>query len=765
MSAKYNKKRNKSIGNANENNEENSPTNSIAKSILNAPSPSSDFAKIAEKIFTPDMSDIDKLQKLKEYILADQHPFFTSAPKVAHLLSLHASGSDYDRSTPSNENERPLSNIPLADRLSSPKPPVNPVNDFENTETASQNHVSQGEEHPFPIKSEEPEESSTSAGGRDRGDVEMSDTRVVEPTRSDSSPTRGEGVFPPQQSQNYSRPHDMQRRPERYSFGDNGRRSPRQGSREFNTWEDRRPPDNDSQPRYPSGQNNHPNHHNHRPGEQGHRYGQGHPRGGYHQHPNRRFSGSERPQFEQRYYENDRDRRPDYPLNSHDDRRPDDRFVQRQPHNGPRGYQNNNNRPYHDRRSENQSIGGAHHGSQQPMSRNNSEVMKPDEEMKTSPVDTPSAAASVVSKDNATSPMDTLTEKAITSPQSTDNLPLQSTTESTTTMVAPSSPVRSDVPMDSSSTRMGTDGKSSAHRSPAQNQDNKTRDQSSYRQNRQFYPRNDNNRTNQEGRPRADSYVNTSYYNENRFGAGNRGYDRPPPQRDDRAFSNMRDPGYKPPYNGATQVDDRRFVPREPLYPDEPPYTAKRDYRPADWDMRRREGDRFDNRSFDRERDREPRGPMMGATDSRTQKMPQQMPSRNYPADRDGSRPFVNRGPPDPYPLPPPSNDVRGYDRDFYVPPPQTSSTAPYTRDASRIRPRSLSPRRDYRPGDRPPNKRPRGPDDSYNMSGPPPGGHYMTPNYGPPPGRNPDFDRRPLPSGPNHGNYYRADDRGPNRY
>jgi hypothetical protein len=667
------------------------------------------------------MSDIEKLQKLKDYILADQHPFFTSAPKVAHLLSLHVSGSDYDRSTPSNEHERPLSSIPLADRLSSPKPPVNAsFNDFESTETASQNHVSQEEEQPLPRKSEEPEESSTSAEGRDRGDVEMSEPHSGEPTRSGSPPSRGEGNFPPQHPQNYSRPNDMQRRPEKHSFGDNVRRSPRQGGRDLNTWEDRRPPAHDSQPRYPSGNNN-ANYNHNRPGEQGNRYGQGPPRSGYNQHPNRRFSGSERPQFEQRYYENDRDRRNDYPPNSQDDRRPEDRFMPRQPLNGPRGYQNNNNRPYHDRRSESQSMGGAHQGTQQPMSRNNSEVIKPDEEMKTSPVDIPSAAASVASKDNATSNMDVLTEKANTSPRSSDNLPLPSTTESTTTMVAPSSPVRSDVPMDSPSTRMGTDNKPT-HRSPAQNQDHKSaRDQPPYRQQRQFYPRNDNNRpNNQEGRPRADSYVNANYYNENRFNAGNRGYDRPPPQRDDRTFSNIRDTGYKPSYNGAPPVDDRRFVPREPSYPDDPPYAAK-NYRPADWDMRRREGDRFADRPFDRERDREPRGPMMGPNETRNQKIPQQVGARSYPAERDGPRPFINRGPPDPFPMHTPANEPRGYDRDFYPPPP-SSSAAPYGREISRVRPRSLSPRRDYRPGDRPPNKRPRGPDDSYGMSGPPPG-------------------------------------------
>jgi len=230
---------------------------------------------------------------------------------------------------------------------------------------------------------------------------------------------------------------------------------------------------------------------------------------------------------------------------------------------------------------------------------------------------------------------------------------------------------------------------------------------------------------------------------------GGPSYERmaPPHVRDDpRPPYDPRDRDYRDPYSRSSyppQPDDRRYA-RDPGPPLPPPLMEDSRYplppkdfgRPPDID-RRRDLDRGE-RGYDRERgynnrERDMRPPSLDIRDARGPPPPPPpgaLPPRSaYVPDRD--REVVNRPPlsarisprgSDQFAPPPPTPEPRGgYERPGYGgPPPPPGGTFP-PRDNPRVRPRSLSPvRRDYRPDDRPPMKRPR-PDEPYTSRPPPP--------------------------------------------
>lgn len=224
-------------------------------------------------------------------------------------------------------------------------------------------------------------------------------------------------------------------------------------------------------------------------------------------------------------------------------------------------------------------------------------------------------------------------------------------------------------------------------------------------------------------------------------------YERMAPHvRDDpRPPYDPRDRDYRDPYSRSSyppQPDDRRYT-RDPGPPLLPPLMEDSRYplppkefgRPPDVD-RRRDLDRGE-RGYDRERgynnrERDMRPPSLDIRDTRGPPPPPPgaLPPRSaYVPERD--RDVVSRPPlsarisprgSDQF-APPPTPEPRGgYERPGYGgPPPPPGGTFP-PRDNPRIRHRSLSPARDYRPDDRPPLKRSR-PDEPYTSRPPPAAG------------------------------------------
>ena len=220
----------------------------------------------------------------------------------------------------------------------------------------------------------------------------------------------------------------------------------------------------------------------------------------------------------------------------------------------------------------------------------------------------------------------------------------------------------------------------------------------------------------------------------------------PPHIRDEsRPPYDPRDRDYRDPYSRSSyppQPDDRRY-PRDPGPPLPPSLMEDSRYslppkefgRPPDIE-RRRDLDRPE-RGYDRERgynnrERDMRPPSLDIRDARgppPPPLPGALPRSAYVPDRD--RDVVSRPPlsarisprgSDQFAPPPPTPEPRGgYERPGYGgPPPPPGGTFP-PRDNPRVRQRSVSPpRRDYRPDDRPPMKRPR-PDEPYTSRPPPP--------------------------------------------
>ena len=633
-----------------------------------APAQTSSFAKSLSDILTPDMTDIEKLQKLKEWILADQHPYFTSAPKVAHLLSLRVSASGpnakSNASGSSGEQEQALSTIPLAERLSSPK----------TAHLAGASHQgTHREEDPGNRKREEAQDdvnmSDADLKEKHRNmDMDMSDSPYRETTGPLLTPTHAE----PYHSFAYTRPEDLDRKHERY----NDRQSPRNEGRSYGRYE-------------PTG-----------------RYRGG----GYNNQGNRRFSAGDREQTGQRFHDYGRDR--DY------DRRSEYSA----------GYQRNNarsvggnppkqSRQNYDELPEDPAKGRVPADQiDQSMvteaSANSDEYPKPS--AAEHPEDTVGASELSVSPPLA----NVKTEPSSASPTSIGNGPPQSTTESIAAHPLATSP-RPERPLDTPPNRPGQDEGPVANHSPGSvgvRNIKPGRAVSGDRDSRPNFNGRDANRYHhQDARPRTESY--------HKYPPTYRPYERPPPPREDtRSFSSARGPSYRPAYAAPPPVDDRRFVPRDMGYPDDPGY--RRDYRAGDWDNKRRDIDRPLDRPYDRDRDRDARDPLISPNDTRGPRAPNPgpIPPRGYPPDRDGPRGLNPRVVHEPYPPQPPI-DSRGYDHDPYGMRPFPPAT-PYLREAPRVRPRSLSPppRRDFRPEARPPTKRPRGPDDPYGVPPPLPG-------------------------------------------
>lgn len=687
----------------------------------------SSFAKTASHILTPDMTDIEKLQKLKEWILADQHPSFTSAPKVAHLLKLmvSASGSNENSnaSGSSGEQERPLSSIPLAERLSSPKT-GHPAGG------GRQNGVYKND-NPSNLQDEKVQDdvSMKDANHEKKEDVDMADSRYKETTGPLLTPTHTE----PPQPIAYNRPEDSEHKTELYKDG----QSPRNEGRGYGGYMD-----------------------NHSRAGNGHYEPRGRYRGNnYNNQGNRRFSLDDREQADQRYHDfnrgRDYDRRSEYAV---DDRRNDARnYGDSPPKYGRQSYDGRPGEPARARVPSNQNL--------RPLAMDTSADAQNDESTKFTTKDAPESAGVAAETDTTIPLIDATMEPASASPTSVGNGPPQSLTESVATIPAATSPPRSEIPLDTPPEQKEQEEKSAAKQTPprstsASRRDFKDlRDTSRDRDIRPNFGARDADRYHQDTRPRADSYQ--------KYPGPFRPYDRSLPPREENKTFPGRDTYYRPP----PPIDDRRLGPREVGYPDEAGYAPRRDYRPGEWDNKRRDVDRPLDRPYERDRDRDIRGPMVPQSDARGPRIPHTaaLPSRGYPPERDGPRGLNARNAHDPYPPHPPAHDPRGYDREPYGAPllPPTGS---YLREAPRVRPRSSSPplRRDYRPDPRPPAKRPRGPDDGYILPPPAPaGGHYTQPNYGPLAGRGQEYsgDRRSIPSGPAQGAYYRADDRAQGRY
>ncbi|KAG8818353.1 hypothetical protein FRC17_010870 [Serendipita sp. 399] len=646
------------------------------------------------------MTDLEKLQKIKERILSDQHPFFTSAPKVEHLLSLRVPASfrsavDSNASSGSaGDQERPLSSVPLVDRLSSPKFHDGYPVDEERQKQDGAERTSQ-EEPSHQGKEDNPEASHG----------EMS--------TEDAEPVGAHGWYSP-----------------KYDFGNNvGQDS--SPTRESSNNEGSRPPGNG----WKYGENGRNQH--------------GAQRGTYHHYGNRRFSGND-----QRQYDNNRnfDRRNDFSSNH-----PDDRDRQHQRPYGRGGYhQHYGSRPYYDRRNEQGKGSEASQQHQQPAE--SSEAHNSVDETKTSAMDITEEPDRSLTEEVAA--IDTKMETPVTevTSPSTSVAPPQSATESIATIPAPVSPPRSDVPMDSRSLRSGQGPKSVGNRSPTRNDSfrnvqNRDYDRDVRMRSNQYQQRDNDHRFNQqEGRQRAEGY--------HKYQPQSRNYERQPLQRDDRGYTAQYRQSFPPPPIPPTD----RFVPRDQGYAEEPLYTRRDYRPGPDWESRRRDERPIDNRLYDRDRDmRDMRGPAPFPTDSRMQPKMSHLggstgPPRAYPpqVDRDGAgRGVTPRLAPDPYLSHPQEVRGGGYDRAPY----QSPHGAPSTGTYSRVRPRSMSPpRRDYRQDERPPNKRQR-PEDSYGAL--PPGNAYP-PHYAPLTRGAPDYpDRRPF-GGPSQSGYYRADDRPP---
>lgn len=658
-----------------------------------APTPPSVFEKAMSEMLTPDMSDIEKLQKLKEWILADQHPFFTSAPKVAHLLSLRVSGSGS-----STSEDDPLSvfagnynTIPLAERLSSPR--VHANGDSNGFHDSASNLVSSQDDPSFEPQTQGTDNAMDTTFSRREEDVNLSETRGFEPNEHGSNREPYSEATP----QSYQRHPDVQRSGERQGFDENGRRSPpRDDSRGWPKWDDGRGPVGDHRPRFPPG--NDGRYENTRG-----RYGASYYRGGYNNQGNRRFSLNDRSNSDQRYYDNARnyERRPDFNSSYPDERRVDDRYGDKGPASGPRG------QVYYGRRADEQKIPTSPQDHSQPLKSASIDANNLDEEMQ---LGTKEVSDSGANATDGPSAIDSKTEPMVESPVSVGNGLPSSTTDSAVPPTASSD--RTDVQMDVQSLKGPEDAdKPGTDHSPTPNVDNReTRPQDGDRDSRSTYmPRDGNRFSSYDNRPRMNTYQ--------KYPAGNRNYDRPYGNRETYHRLAYRAPSPPPP------ADDRRFVPRDVGYAPESGYVSppRRDYRPGEWDAKR--DDRPLDRPYDRNRDldRDRRVPAaLPPNDPRGPKLSGVGPPRpRYPPPLEHAAP---RGAParimhDQYSMPP-SHDPRAYERDPYAEPVPPVPGA-YSRDPSRVRPRSLSPpRREYRTDDRPPNKRLRGPDAPY---GPPP--------------------------------------------
>ncbi|KAG8839623.1 hypothetical protein FS842_002019 [Serendipita sp. 407] len=726
------RKRNKSAANMSDLNGESTssvPMKSPAESspsspAFNSPSAAAQGGSVDQfaDILSQNVSDLEKLQKIKESILSGQHPFFTSAPKVQHLLSLRVPTSnrstlDSNASSGSaGDQERPPSSIPLVDRLSSTRVHDDYPVDEDHQQQDGTGMTTQED------KKEDPEASNAGMN------TDKTDSRSV--TLGWASPDPYKNMEGPDSTP---------------AWGD----SKNEGSRPSDNGWPVTPAENaDNGWRVSeNGRNQHGPH-----------------RGAYNHYGNRRFSGNDRQHPDQRHFDNNRnfDRRNEYSSNYPDDRRGDDHRGHR-PFNRGGYHQHYGSRPHFDRRNEQ---GKGPETSQQQ----NAQPLDSSEPLKS--VDEPNSSAMDLVEDSnrpsveGIAGVDTKMEPLATEPTSPSAsiAPPQSATESIATIPAPSSPHRSDVPMDTRSLRSGQGPKSVGNRSPTRNEgfrnvQGRDYDRDVRMRNNQYQPRDNDHRFNQQdGRPRAEGYQ--------KYPPQSRTYDRPLPQRDDRGYAG-RDPQHRQSYPPPMPPVDR-FVPRDQGYAEEPPaYGPRRDYRPgsgSDWDLRRRDERPIDNRIYDRDRDvRDLRGSAPFPNDSRMQPKLSHMggsggPPRGYPphVDREGAGRGVNpRLPPDPYLSHP--QDIRGgYDRAPYPSPHAPPPAGSY----SRVRPRSMSPtRRDYRQDERPPNKRLRGPEDSYSAL--PPSNTY-TPHYVQPHRGGPDYqDRRPL-GGPSQGGYYRAEDRAP---
>lgn len=741
------RKKSRSIANVAElNGDQNTSTNqdtSASSTTIAAYTPSTETAasqfagKSPSDILLPSMSDIEKLQKLKEWILSDQHPMFTSAPKVAYLLSLRVpapSWSAADSNGSSNslggDQERQSGAVPLAERLSSPKmQPYTGDDQPFNDAYGNEDQHGQNDHQSTPFQDNQntsgPYEGTHGPPGSDSfNDVEMADSRTQGSTGPVLTPTHTAHPYP----RHYSRPSDDQRR---YEQGEDGRRSPRNDTRQ---WQERRGPANGNYSRHPAGD--------------GGRYPPGNYRGGYQNHGDRRYSGSDYQQHpNHRNYEYDRnaDRRPDY--------QSDDRHGGRQQGYGSRGgyYQSYGPRQTYERKGDYNRPSGREPSL--PLKTDDLDGAKPTEE-NTSPMEVQDATENKMMTDDQSAPEKSGNSANVTSPPSPSSAnggPPQSVGESAT-LPGLGSPPRSEAQLESVPGASAQDEKASGTASPSSplegddaGRDPQYRDQDgNYKSNPGNYTgRNqDYRRQPQDTRPRADSYQ--------RYPPHERSYERLP-TRDDRTYP-PRDTSYRPNY-APPPADGRRFVPRDAGYADEAYYRG-RDYRPpADWDTKRRESERVpDTRLYERDRELRPGPPAAHGP-------PRHVSTRPYPpaVDRDSVPPrqAPPRMPAEAYPVP------SRYDPEPY---PLPHSAPPPPGSYSRIRTRSMSPvRRDYQPEDRPPPKRVRGPDEPYVASVPRPpqyGGQYP-----PPPQRRPqDYpDRRPT--GGAQAAYYRPDDRGPPRY
>lgn len=614
------------------------------------------------------MTDIEKLQKLKEWILADQHPYFTSAPKVAHLLSLRVSASvsnaNSNTSGSSGEQERPLSSIPLAERLSSPKmayPGVPHQNSIYNDQEPS-NRQRERIRDDVSMNDVDHKENNE--------DVEMPDSRYRETTGPLLTPTRTEPPHPLA----YTRPEDAERKVENF----NDRQSPRNDARGYGGYGDHRG-NGRYEPR-----------------------GRFRGAGGYNNQGNRRFSLENREQTDQRYHDYNRDR--DYDRKSE--------YTAGHPDG-----QGNNARSFGDSPSKfsRQSYEGrSGESTRAPIPSNSlpmdTSVDVKSEEDKNVVTMNPPEDAGVTAELETT--LDAKMELPSASPTSAGNGPPLSAPESITTIPAEASPARSEIALGT-----GQEDRPGGNRSPRSisvgRRDFKNGRVASRDRDARPNFNNADRYHHQDTRPKADSYQ--------KYPAASRPYERPlQPREDTRTFA-TRDPYYRPAY---PPVDDRRFVPREGGYPDDPAYPPRRDNRPGEWDNKRREPDRPLDRPYERDRERDIRGPLISPNDPRGPRMSHiaAAPPRGYP-ERDGPRGLNARNAHDPYPPHPVAHEPRGYDREPYGAPPLPPGGS-YLREAPRVRPRSLSPpaRRDYRPDTRPPAKRPRGPDDSYGIPPPAPG-------------------------------------------
>lgn len=655
-------------------------------SSLPSSSNTQSFARTANEILTPEMNDIEKLQKIKEWILQDQHPYFNSAPKVAHLLSLRVSAADQSSSGSAGDRdvERPISSIPLAERLSSPRDRIN--GDFRDSQSQEAHEaMSTSAEDRAGGQGNQNMEQNVNANATPIGeDVDMTDSHGLEPTGPVLTPTHPTGRGIPHPRGAYSRPMDTGWKQEKY-IPDQGRRSPGADGRPRDDYEWRRHPGDDPMRRPPSPTGRYEKNYD--------RFEPGSHAPGYHPQGNRRFSYGDRQRMG---YAGDRDyaNQGSYAPRFQDDRRMDDRGYTRHPMAGPRTQNYHANRGNYERpmygtnRQQSQHI--KNDSFDQSTSNNglDSQLVNSAE-----PADDKEVAKSEPPSESKVTP-------ANASPVSPAVAPSQSGTDS---VPAPPSPVKSETPQEVPFVPAPDEKMSEGNHSPrvsasaVEDRDVKQPEPEQQDNRPKFY----------QGRPR----MNFKYPHEHH------GYDRSLPPRDDRNFE-RREAYQRPGYAHPLPSNDRRFVQREAAYPDDSPYASRREFQPQNWDMKRRDDDLSFTKPFDYDRGRDFRaGPVtprdMPPRDMRDRKGPPMGAVRSYDFHHEVPRRLVSRSPP-PRPLSPPPG-FRDYDRNYYAapaPPAMAPMAASYSRELPRVRPRSLSPvRRDFRAEERPPPaKRPRGP-------------------------------------------------------